>query len=52
MPGTGPSPDDLKPEDRKEFLERMKKIPMKDGKPMEGYRYYKGLPDGIGSGRR
>lgn len=49
---TGPSPDDLKPEDRKEFMERMKKIPMREGKPMEGFRYYKGAPDGIGSGRR
>ena len=25
---------------------------MKDGKPMESFRYYKGAPDGVGSGRR
>ena len=48
---TGPSPEDLKPEDREAFLARMKKIPMTHGKPMEGFRYYKGAPDGIGSGR-
>lgn len=49
---TGPDPKDLKPKDRKEFLERMNRVYEKDGVPVEGFRYYKGGPDGIGSGRR
>lgn len=51
---TGPSLDDLSEEDRKDFLERMRNRVYgnkKDGVTVEGFRYYKGLPDGIGQRR-
>jgi LmbE family N-acetylglucosaminyl deacetylase len=40
---------ELSPEEEKEVKENLRRwIELKDGKPMEGFRYYKGLPDGIG----
>lgn len=43
---TGPK---LSAEEEKDVKERLaKRIPVKDGKPMEGFRYYEGLPDNIG----
>jgi LmbE family N-acetylglucosaminyl deacetylase len=41
---TNPSEAELKP--LKDFARS--RIQMKDGKPVEGFRYYKGLPDAIG----
>jgi len=39
----------LSPEEEKEVKEKLRRwIHIRDGKPMEGFRYYKGLPDGIG----
>lgn len=51
---TGPDLEDLKPEDRKDFVDRMRNRVYgnkKNGVPVEGFRYYKGLPDGIGQRR-
>jgi LmbE family N-acetylglucosaminyl deacetylase len=43
---TGP---ELSEEEKKQALERAnRRIPYKDGKAVEGFRYYTGLPDGIG----
>ena len=43
---TGP---ELSEEEHKKIIERVsKRIKYVDGKAMEGFRYYKGLPDGIG----
>jgi LmbE family N-acetylglucosaminyl deacetylase len=40
---------ELSPEEEEEVKENLRRwIELKDGKPMEGFRYYKGLPDGIG----
>jgi LmbE family N-acetylglucosaminyl deacetylase len=40
---------ELSPEEEKEVRENLRRrIQMKDGKPMEGFRHYKGLPDGLG----
>lgn len=47
---TGPDPKDLKRADRQAFLERMNRA--REGDMIERFRYYKGAPDGIGSGRR
>lgn len=39
----------LSPQEEKEARERMqKRVRMRDGKPVEGFRHYKGLPDSIG----
>jgi LmbE family N-acetylglucosaminyl deacetylase len=39
----------LSPEEEKEVKEQLSRRTMtRDGKPMEGFRYYKGLPDRIG----
>lgn len=43
--------DDLEPEDRKAFLKKMRARVydnQKDGVAVEGFRYYRGIPDGIG----
>lgn len=43
---TGPEMSD---EEKKQVIERVsRRIKYKDGKAVEGFRYYKGLPDGIG----
>lgn len=43
---TGP---ELSDEETKQVIERIsRRINYKDGKAVEGFRYYKGLPDGIG----
>ena len=43
---TGP---DLSPEEEKQVRERVsKRIPYRDGKAVEGFRYFKGIPDNIG----
>jgi LmbE family N-acetylglucosaminyl deacetylase len=40
---------ELSPEEEKEVRENLQRhIQIRDGKPMEGFRHYKGLPDGIG----
>ena len=40
---------ELSEEEAKEVRERVSnRIPYRDGKPVEGFRYYKGLPDNIG----
>ena len=40
---------ELSEEEKKQALERAnRRIPIKDGKAIEGFRYYTGLPDGIG----
>ncbi len=40
---------ELSEEEAKEVIERVSsRIPYRDGKPVEGFRYYKGLPDNIG----
>jgi hypothetical protein len=41
-----PSPSAAEVQEMKE--NRRKKIRTKDGKPVEGFRYYRGLPDGLG----
>ncbi len=39
----------LSPEEEKKVIETVSQyIPYKDGKPVEGFRYYEGLPDNIG----
>ena len=47
----GPNPEDYK--NGEEFVERMREIVYErgaiDGVPHESFRYYKGIPDGIGS---
>lgn len=51
---TGPDLEDLDPKDRKEFVKRMRERVngnTKNGAPVEGFRYYKGQPDGIGQRR-
>ncbi len=41
---------ELSQEEQKQLREgRMRRITRRDGKPVEGFRHYKGLPDGIGS---
>ena len=43
---TGP---DLPEADRRAMEERVRsRLIMRDGKPVEGFRYYKGMPDGMG----
>lgn len=43
---TGP---ELSEEEQKQVIERIsRRIPIKDGKAVEGFRYYTGSPDGIG----
>ena len=48
----GPDLDDLPGNEGQEYLERLRKRVFeeetKDGKPVETFRYYKGIPDGIG----
>lgn len=48
----GPDLDDLPGNEGEEFLENLRKRILeddaKDGKPQETFRYYKGIPDGIG----
>ena len=49
----GPGWKNYKPELSDAELQQMKdsvraRIRSKDGKPIEGFRYYRGLPDGIG----
>ena len=40
---------DLSPEEEKEMKENLRRwLLFRDGKPMEGFRYYRGLPDNIG----
>lgn len=40
---------ELSEEEAKEVIERVsRRIPYRDGKPVEGFRYYKGSPDNIG----
>jgi LmbE family N-acetylglucosaminyl deacetylase len=40
---------DLSPEEEKEMKENLRRwLKYRDGKPMEGFRYYTGLPDNIG----
>ena len=40
---------ELSEEEEKEVKESLRRwVQYRDGKPMEGFRYYKGLPDGIG----
>ena len=41
-----PNPSEAEVKEMKD--ERRKKIRAKDGKPVEGFRYYRGLPDAIG----
>lgn len=46
--------EELNSEDRKEFIEKMEDRVYsneKDGKTVEGFRYYRGVPDGIGHRR-
>lgn len=50
----GPNLDDLPGNEAEEFLERLRKgiyegDDVKDGDPHETFRYYKGIPDGIGT---
>lgn len=45
----GPKPEDLPEADRQQLMERMRsRVQTHDGMPVEGFRYYKGIPDGIG----
>lgn len=50
---TGPRMEDLAPEDRQAFEERLTRMIRRrsDGTPVEGFRYYKGVPDGVGQRR-
>lgn len=41
-----PNPSEAEVKEMKEGVRR--EIRKKDGKPIEGFRYYRGLPDGIG----
>lgn len=46
----GPSLDDLEPEEREAFMERVRSwSDERDGRPVEGFRYYRGIPDRIGA---
>lgn len=51
----GPNLEDLPGNEGEEFMERLRRgvfeRGLKDGKPHESFRYYKGAPDGIGSKR-
>lgn len=51
----GPNLDDLPGNEGEEFLERLRKrvfeSNVRNGDPHETFRYYKGIPDGIGSRR-
>jgi LmbE family N-acetylglucosaminyl deacetylase len=49
----GPGWKNYKPNPSDAEIKQMKddsrsRVRMKDGKPVEGFRYYKGLPDGLG----
>lgn len=52
---TGPDPEDLPGDAGERFVERMRHIVfernLRDGRPNESFRYYKGNPDGMGSRR-
>lgn len=49
---TGPDIDDLPGDEGKEFMKRLRdrvfQDNVKNGRPHESFRYYKGIPDGIG----
>ena len=49
---TGPNLEDLPGDEGRKFMERLRRNVfergLKDGKPHESFRYYKGIPDGIG----
>ncbi len=49
MPTQPESQPNLSETELKQLKESVREsVRMKDGKPVEGFRYYKGLPDSIG----